>query len=78
MFDSLCCGHSYAADFYAARWYDEVIRRIGKVDESIPIYISDAWNLETCLQWTIERNMFTYTRTFRRNDIQYRMLTSVG
>lgn len=39
-------------------WYDEVIREIGSVDESIPIYISDGWDLNRTLQWTNNRQAF--------------------
>lgn len=29
-------------------WYSEVIRDIGTVDQTIPIYLSDAWDLTSC------------------------------
>jgi aryl-phospho-beta-D-glucosidase BglC (GH1 family) len=39
-------------------WYDEVIRRIAEVDSSMPVYISDAWDLERCLKWVNGRKIF--------------------
>lgn len=47
-------------------WYEEVVREIGSVDETILIYISDAWDLETCLRWVTGRHIF---RTLPRNPI---------
>jgi aryl-phospho-beta-D-glucosidase BglC (GH1 family) len=45
-----------AKDLY--EWYDKVIQGIGSVDESMPIYISDAWDLNRTLQWTNKRQIF--------------------
>jgi aryl-phospho-beta-D-glucosidase BglC (GH1 family) len=39
-------------------WYDDVIREIGSVDESIPIYISDGWDLNRALGWANKRHAF--------------------
>lgn len=36
-------------------WYEEVVGRIGEVDGEVPIYISDAWDLDGCLRWVGER-----------------------
>lgn len=33
-------------------WYEEVVREVGSIDNSIPLYISDAWDLERALSWT--------------------------
>ena len=37
-------------------WYDEVINEISRVDGSIPIYVSDAWNLNKALEWANKRH----------------------
>ena len=37
-------------------WYDDVTEAIGRVDSSIPIYISDAWNLTKALEWANKRH----------------------
>lgn len=39
-------------------WYEEVIEEIGQVDESIPIYISDGWDLRRAWEWTNKRRLF--------------------
>jgi hypothetical protein len=37
-------------------WYEDVIEAIGRVDGSIPVYISDAWNLTKALEWANKRH----------------------
>lgn len=37
-------------------WYEHVISEISAVDDSIPIYISDAWDLNRALGWTNSRH----------------------
>jgi aryl-phospho-beta-D-glucosidase BglC (GH1 family) len=37
-------------------WYEEAILEIARVDQGIPVYISDAWNLKACSGWTNERH----------------------
>lgn len=32
-------------------WYENVLRGIAEVDDQVPVYISDAWDLERCLKW---------------------------
>ena len=39
-------------------WYEDVIREIGGVDESIPVYISDGWDLGRALTWANKRHAF--------------------
>ncbi|KAE8452370.1 hypothetical protein EG329_001070 [Mollisiaceae sp. DMI_Dod_QoI] len=39
-------------------WYENVIQGISKVDDSLPIYISDAWDLNRALEWTASRHAF--------------------
>lgn len=39
-------------------WYEDVIERIGEVDPTVPVYISDAWDLEHCLKWANGRKIF--------------------
>lgn len=36
-------------------WYDSVISEIGKVENSIPVYVSDAWDLGPTLKWAQKR-----------------------
>ncbi|PBP18787.1 putative glucan 1,3-beta-glucosidase [Diplocarpon rosae] len=36
-------------------FYEDVIREIAKWDENIPVYVSDAWDLKTALDWTTSR-----------------------
>ncbi|KUJ07921.1 glycoside hydrolase [Mollisia scopiformis] len=40
-------------------WYEDVIGDISKVNDSLPIYISDAWDLDRALQWTNKRHAFS-------------------
>ena len=37
-------------------WYEDVIHSIGNIDRSIPLYISDAWDLGSALDWTRKMN----------------------
>jgi len=32
-------------------WYDDVLEAVGRIDPTVPIYISDAWDLDGTLQW---------------------------
>ncbi|CAG8950285.1 hypothetical protein HYFRA_00006777 [Hymenoscyphus fraxineus] len=43
-------------------FYSEVIEIIGRVDESIPIIISDAWDLPTAISWTQSRHPYNCIR----------------
>jgi aryl-phospho-beta-D-glucosidase BglC (GH1 family) len=43
-------------------FYSQAIDIIGSVDESIPIYISDGWDLPRCLQWTSSRDPYRNRR----------------
>ncbi|CAL3964140.1 unnamed protein product [Diplocarpon coronariae] len=40
-------------------FYEDVIREVARWDENIPIYISDAWDLKTALDWTTSRHPFS-------------------
>lgn len=42
-------------------WYEDVIGEISKIDDSLPIYISDAWDMDRALQWTNKRHAFNNT-----------------
>lgn len=37
-------------------WYEDVIRAIGAVDASIPLYISDGWDLGRAVEWCAGMN----------------------
>jgi len=39
-------------------WYEDVIGAIGAVDQSIPVYISDGWDLNRALNWCNGRKVF--------------------
>ncbi|KAJ5047263.1 uncharacterized protein L3040_003100 [Drepanopeziza brunnea f. sp. 'multigermtubi'] len=41
------------------QFYEEVITEIARYDESMPVYISDAWDLKTALDWTTRRHPFS-------------------
>ena len=32
-------------------WYEDVVSAIGNIDRSIPLYVSDAWDLGSALRW---------------------------
>jgi aryl-phospho-beta-D-glucosidase BglC (GH1 family) len=38
-------------------WYDECLAAISAVDSSIPVIISDGWNLEKAVNYTLSRNL---------------------
>ncbi|TKA81583.1 hypothetical protein B0A49_00355 [Cryomyces minteri] len=51
----LCNEAEYdAIGMYA--WYDSVIGQIAKIDDTLPLYISDAWNLGQALSYTNGKN----------------------
>ena len=37
-------------------WYDEVINELAKIDPTMPVYISDAWNLSNAATWSQGKN----------------------
>ena len=37
-------------------FYDNVLQEISAIDDSIPVYISDAWNLGPALKWAASKN----------------------
>jgi hypothetical protein len=37
-------------------WYDECIAAVSAIDPEIPIIISDGWNLEKAVDWTLQKN----------------------
>ncbi|PVH87315.1 glycoside hydrolase family 5 protein [Cadophora sp. DSE1049] len=41
------------------QFYEDVIREVARWDESLPLYISDAWDLKTALDWTNSRHPFS-------------------
>ena len=43
-----------AAGMY--EWYSDIIRAVSQIDASIPLYISDAWDLNTALSWSAQQN----------------------
>ncbi|KAH7330186.1 glycoside hydrolase superfamily [Rhexocercosporidium sp. MPI-PUGE-AT-0058] len=46
----------HAEGMYA--FYEDVVREVARWDESLPLYISDAWDLKTALEWTCSRHPF--------------------
>lgn len=50
-------------------WYDEVIEKIAEVDRDVPVYVSDAWDLEGCLKWACERRVIGGKKTYPPNPV---------
>lgn len=40
-------------------WYADVIGTVSRIDNSIPLYVSDAWDLKTAVDWAQARNGIT-------------------
>ena len=38
------------------KWYESCVEDIEKVDSSIPLYVSDAWNLKPAMEWSAKMN----------------------
>ncbi|KAL6704113.1 Glucan 1,3-beta-glucosidase 3 [Coniothyrium glycines] len=38
-------------------WYDECVGVISSIDPGIPIIISDGWNLDKAIDWTLQKNL---------------------
>ncbi|KFY12141.1 hypothetical protein V492_04082 [Pseudogymnoascus sp. VKM F-4246] len=36
-------------------WYDDVLKEVQNIDSTMPIYVSDAWDLDGCLRWVESR-----------------------
>ena len=43
-----------AKDLY--KFYDEAIRAVAAVDSTLPVYVSDAWDLAKAVQWAAKHN----------------------
>ena len=50
-------------------WYEEVIGKIAEVDGDMPVYVSDAWDLEGCLKWASGRTVIGGKKTYPRNPV---------
>ena len=37
-------------------WYDHVLSEVSRIDPTMPIYVSDAWNLARAVGWVQEKN----------------------
>lgn len=37
-------------------WYDDCIAAISKLDSSIPVVVSDGWNLDKAIGWSLQKN----------------------
>ena len=42
-------------------WYDRVLLELSRTDSTIPVYISDAWNLNQALSWVQTKNSLRTT-----------------
>ncbi|OQO03206.1 hypothetical protein B0A48_11461 [Cryoendolithus antarcticus] len=40
-------------------WYTRVVNEISRVDPTLPLYISDAWDFSQCINWTLSHNNAT-------------------
>lgn len=38
-------------------WYDDVLREVASIDQSVPIYISDGWDLNRGATWSQSKNV---------------------
>lgn len=38
-------------------WYDSVVQSVARIDSSLPLYISDAWNLGAAVRYAQKRNV---------------------
>ena len=38
------------------KFYDAALKRISRVDNSLPVYVSDGWELERALRYSMEKN----------------------
>ena len=38
------------------RFYDTALAKISQIDRGLPVFISDAWDLERSLRWSMEKN----------------------
>ena len=50
-------------------WYDEVLHAVSSIDPSLPIYISDAWELDKGLSWSMGKNSCRPTNTSSANPV---------
>ena len=53
------CNEAVWAAYGMYEWYDSVIAAISAVNKSVPIYISDAWNLSPALSYIQSKNKST-------------------
>jgi hypothetical protein len=37
-------------------WYNKVIDEVSRIDPTMPIYVSDGWNLGRCVDWSLGAN----------------------
>ncbi|KAF2717490.1 glycoside hydrolase family 5 protein [Polychaeton citri CBS 116435] len=44
-------------------WYSEVLHELSKIDNTMPIYISDAWNLGQAVTWSKTHNSLSAANT---------------
>ena len=43
-------------------WYNDILESISHIDNTIPLYISDAWQLDGCIGYTKDRNSIRHTK----------------
>lgn len=39
-------------------WYEDVVGRISRINAALPVYVSDGWDLEKTLKWSVGVNPF--------------------
>lgn len=44
-------------------WYDHVLSQLSRIDSSMPLYFSDAWNLNRALSWAQGKNSLRISRS---------------
>lgn len=50
-------------------WYDSVLAEFSKIDPTMPVYISDAWDLEKTVKWALKKNVSRTTNACFANPV---------
>ncbi|TQB71463.1 Glucan 1,3-beta-glucosidase 3 [Monascus purpureus] len=50
-------------------WYDEILEATGALDATLPIYISDGWNLSCAVQYAMSKNTITSANPLLNNPM---------
>lgn len=50
-------------------WYDRVLSELSRIDPTMPVYVSDGWNLHRALAWSQGKNAVHTTAAHRCNPV---------